>query len=217
MFLIIFQRKHLAAVLVALALLMVLLYSNETSRTYLTKHIPEWRPNGVSSATTERLPIPTEYDSPQQQSPFCVKRFSPNYLEYLRDHAVSYCSAISRSNMTCFHSNTGEESQNDSFCAARGAVPDRDAGKFRLDCEIRTIGSNETAKGLIEFDQMRGYWYNTGPAEIFRNHITGLSGNVGELVGESEKRAIQKSSPRFYLLLQREGAESPWHSLLEIT
>ncbi|KAK1762084.1 hypothetical protein QBC33DRAFT_614531 [Phialemonium atrogriseum] len=158
------------------------------------------------------------HESGQSQPGFCADRFSSKYLQDLRDHAGSYCSPGSRSNLTCFHSRKASGGLVDSFCIGRGASFDVGTSKFALQCPVRTLNANETASGLVQFDQIRGYWYDTGPSQIFNNFVDIKAGlATPDRTEDQGKNTNDKATPpRFYLLLKREGETNPWHCLMEI-
>ncbi|KAG9254074.1 DUF563 domain-containing protein [Emericellopsis atlantica] len=156
--------------------------------------------------------------------------------EDFRDHAVAYCSPDSSSGLTCFHSRNPGNGETDSTCFGRGADFDVQSGKFSLECDIRSLSSEESDRGLVAFESIRSYWYETGPPEIFKAgvHIHAPQAaaekprhenadNAAD--GESEthdaesqdaEAAVIETAPKNFLLLKREGESNPWHCLLEI-
>lgn len=164
------------------------------------------------------------YDEPERQSEFCEDRFSTKYLETLRDHARSYCSDDSTSNLTCFHIHASKDYSDpggrvDLLCFGRGSVLDVARGRYGLDCKLRPFDDvTETAQGLVPFEKLHGYWYETGPHYIFERYVeldAGPSAGPGRL-GAARDNAPTEPPPRFQLLLKREGESNPWHCLMEI-
>ncbi|KIN05182.1 glycosyltransferase family 61 protein [Oidiodendron maius Zn] len=211
----VFHQKRIRALgllICAIVLALMLLYP--VSRLYLSHQISKlpipWpllpsSPSSPLSPAVNRQPfdLPPEYSFVPPQSPNCIRRFSAKYIEELRDHAVSYCSPDSRSNITCFHSHARED-EADSFCFGRGVAFDASKSKFSLDCSIRDLTTEEEGGGLVPFGSIRGYWYNTGPPNVFNHAI------------EIHQAAAHEAPPQTFLLLQREGETNTWHSLLEI-
>ena len=202
----------------ALVFALVLLYP--ASRLYVSDQVSKlsWptapaSPSSPSSpgADRELFDIPPEYDFAPSQDPACIDRFSGKYIQGLRDHAVSYCSAESRSNITCFHTRARKD-EVDSFCIGRGV--EFANGKFSLDCSIRKLTTEETQKGLVPFDAIHGYWYDTGPPNVFRAGVDIHEGSGHEVVAAPENEAA--NPPKSFLLLKREGETNTWHSLMEI-
>ncbi|KAL2759993.1 glycosyltransferase family 61 protein, partial [Sodiomyces alcalophilus JCM 7366] len=153
---------------------------------------------------------PSEYRSPTQQSEdFCAARFSTAYLEGFRDRAGSYCTPDSRSLLTCFHTKVRADEADDSLCIGRGAVLDPASGKFHLDCALRKLEVEEKQRGIVPFNRLRGYMYETGPRNVFREAVPAAAAS-------SDGSSPILSPPKTYLLLKREGEGNPWHCLMEI-
>ncbi|KAH8909280.1 hypothetical protein BR93DRAFT_875933 [Coniochaeta sp. PMI_546] len=213
-----------AGVVIALS---VFSLSHPTSRSYISGQISEWksptRPNAPAEADTaaDVLSLPYAYDAPERQSEFCEDRFSTKYLETLRDHARSYCSEDSTSNLTCFHIHaskdyTDPQDRVDSLCFGRGSVLDVARGRYGLDCKLRPFDeATETAQGLIPFEKLKGYWYETGPQYVFERYVE-LDAGPARLGGAARENPPAVPPPRFQLLLKREGESNPWHCLMEI-
>ncbi|KAI1108387.1 hypothetical protein F5Y14DRAFT_91171 [Nemania sp. NC0429] len=200
---------------------------------------PYLRPKPAGSAssplpevTEAATPLLAEYYSIPGAGETC-SRFSFTYLEQFRAHAASYCDSSSSARLTCFHRPSGFDGKTDSFCYAQGAVLDPQRGKFHLDCGLRQFSEQEKIDGLLPFDQLPAYWYETGPASIFSLAISvgeGQSLSVNDEAdhsGEVERRALPEESqaaevnalatpPKTVLLLKREGEGNPWHSFMEI-
>ncbi|KAI1308325.1 hypothetical protein F5Y03DRAFT_350690 [Xylaria venustula] len=171
---------------------------------------------------------PLEYHSITEAEQSC-SRFSPAYFQDFLDHATSYCTPDSAAKLTCFHRASGFDDKTDSFCYARGAVLDVEQKKFHLSCALRKFSEQETTGGLLPFDRLPGYWYETGPANIFqaaidvepsagrrnidrRDEEKGSSQSEIQLIGENPMIA----PPKTLLLVKREGDTNPWHCLMEI-
>ncbi|KAH8889196.1 hypothetical protein GQ53DRAFT_783155 [Thozetella sp. PMI_491] len=153
----------------------------------------------------QHLPLPSVYTADATESKFCLDRFSHLYLENLRSTSIQYCGPPSTSSLTCFHSHTSQDDFRDSMCIGDGAV--LQSGKFALDCEVRPPDASEVAQGLIPFESMRSYWYDTGPRYVFDSFV-----QLGTLSSET---ATQRA--RFFaLLVKREGDVNPWHCLMEV-
>lgn len=217
------NQRHIGTVSVligAIVFALVLLYS--ASRLHFSDqvsklHVP-W-PSSPLSPAANLLPLDLlpEYSFTPSQDSACIERFSAKYIEELRDHAVSYCSSDSRSNITCFHSHARAD-EVDSFCIGRGVVFDAAKGKFSLDCSLRGLTTEETEKGLVPFDLIRGYWYDTGPPHVF-NQAVEIRNATAHAAGTAREDQVAKPTvdpPQTFLLLKREGEMNTWHSLMEI-
>jgi hypothetical protein len=149
--------------------------------------------------------LPSEYTSTPKQAPFCADRFSTTYLESMRDLAAEYCAPQSPSGLTCFHSQVSG-SRIDSFCLARGASFNTSRQKFTLDCELQEPSVSDSPFRIPKYGHFENYWYNTGPGIIFDKMID-LEGSLDTLTS---------AASNFTILVNREGATNPWHSLMEI-
>ncbi|KFY44529.1 hypothetical protein V495_03396 [Pseudogymnoascus sp. VKM F-4514 (FW-929)] len=169
------------------------------------------RPSDLSPTTTlDALP---EYDIHPQDPVYCASRFGLKYLENLRDQSVGYCTADSAANLTCFHSQTASvppetgtmrQLRTDTMCFGRSANFNATAQKFSLGCESRTLEESEASR-VPQLDQFTGYMYATGARPV-----------MNERVVLDRKLAIEQPSRNFTILVKREGAYNPWHSLMEI-
>lgn len=166
------------------------------------------------------------------QRPYCNARFSVEYLEDIRRHEASYCGPSSRSSMTCFHSHSrvnddNNEHQVDSLCVGQGVSMDPALGKFSLHCAVRELTADEREKGLVPLFNLRPYWYETGPPKVFEAavdfhndaHKLEHEGSAPQLddpksVGGGD--VAEYDAPSAFLLLKREGDGNVWHCLLEI-
>jgi EGF domain-specific O-GlcNAc transferase len=178
---------------------------------------------GVHEATSN---LPPEYNPVPTADDVC-SRFSSTYLEEFRAHAASYCEPGSRANLTCFHRHSGFNGKTDSFCFARGAALNAARGRFQLECALRQLSQQEQENGILSFDRLPGYWYETGPSNVFSLAIdVGKSKTEPPRVEKEETQeqnpSLEQSStsqvapPKKFLLLKREGEANPWHCLMEI-
>lgn len=242
------QQRRLVALAGAFtfAFIIVTTLCSPTARLYLTGKPSGLRPSPVAiqdpvqsplpplpplppAAPADRTPswdlrIPNDYFDKNPSSKFCAERFSTKYLENLRNNSAIYCNPEkAQSSLTCFHSHTSPDGP-DSFCVARGVALDSKKHRFGIHCPLRTLSSEEKAGGVVPFESIRGYWYGTGPAEIFGKFITFLK-RPPPLVPSTKREETNQttvdgnviaSPPRNFLLIKREGDGNPWHCLLEI-
>ncbi|KAM7212000.1 Protein of unknown function (DUF563) domain containing protein [Rhypophila decipiens] len=160
------------------------------------------------------LPLPNDYDPEETESAFCLDRFSPKYLTNLRDTSIQYCSTPSSSELTCFHSHVTGNENTDTLCIGHGSVLDLDT--FALSCQIRQPNANDTARGIIPFDRIQQYWYDTGPRYVFDHYVDIKTTADSEPVPAATGNQTDVSPRKFTLLLKREGEANPWHCLMEI-
>lgn len=234
-------------VLAALLVVTILTVSYRAHRLYPSDSLPQSirqaavsissSPSTDAASLGPPLDEPSEYSLPTQQSEdFCAARFSTQYLEGFRDRAGSYCTPQSRSSLTCFHTKVREDEADDSLCIGRGASLDPESRKFHLDCALRTLEPEETERGIVPFKRLRGYMYDTGPRNVFREAVvlshgidlarrTGGPSESSALAPRDAEPAAASSSdgspsvlppPKTYFLLKREGEGNPWHCLMEI-
>ncbi|KAI1149474.1 hypothetical protein F4825DRAFT_51573 [Nemania diffusa] len=194
---------------------------NETSETNDTN---KTNTTNTSNDTSKSVsPVPLEYYSIPGEGETC-SRFSPTYFEDFHAHAASYCDSGSQAELTCFHRPSGFGRKTDSFCYAKGAVLNVQQQKFHLNCGLRMFSEQEQADGLLPFNKLPAYWYETGPAYVFslaisvgkgvsRRGETSDQPDVPQLVEEVTSSA---RPPKTILLLKREGEGNPWHSIIEI-
>ncbi|KAH9895529.1 hypothetical protein F4778DRAFT_747202 [Xylariomycetidae sp. FL2044] len=117
------------------------------------------------------------------------------------------------------------------MCYAQGAKLNSEEGKFQLDCSLRELSQEDLDRGLLPLAQLPGYWYETGPANIFRQAIDvrepvsgsneSTEGTEAELQTRDEPGGEGNATsavapPKNILLLKREGEGNPWHCLMEI-
>ncbi|KAI6353509.1 hypothetical protein MCOR25_008958 [Pyricularia grisea] len=156
----------------------------------------------------------------QEEPEFCAQRFGPAYLQNLRDNAIEYCKVAPGEHpkpfrMTCFHSHTRSNGEPDSLCIAQGAKFDVERGKFVFDCTVRPPTSEEVGRGLVPFDKLPAYWYETGPKEIVDQYVDFQNKPV-ENPGDNVNHAQVQQSLPINILIKREGSGHPWHTLMEI-
>ncbi|PNH36980.1 hypothetical protein VD0004_g9793 [Verticillium dahliae] len=102
-----------------------------------------------------------------------------------------YCASEALSTFTCFHSHSRPDHQVDSLCIGHGADLQEATKKFHLDCPLRTLAKEETDAGLIPFNKIRGYWYETGPAQILSRAVD-LNKYVPPPAKEDEKATAKR-------------------------
>ncbi|ROT42604.1 hypothetical protein SODALDRAFT_326763 [Sodiomyces alkalinus F11] len=234
-------HRRLVPVLASVLIVFSLTFLYRAYHLYPSDKLSQWPHAAASglSPTTEPLDEPSDYRAPAHRSEdTCATRFSTAYLEGLRNRTGSYCTPGSRSSLTCFHTKARDDEPDDSFCIGRGAVLDPATRKFHLDCALRKLEPEEVEQGILPFNRLRGYMYDTGPRNVFRDAVivrqeTGLARRSGETAVsealDAEHMHLPASSdssdgapssvlppPKTYLLLKREGETNPWHCLMEI-
>ncbi|KAL6857416.1 hypothetical protein ACO1O0_004851 [Amphichorda felina] len=150
-----------------------------------------------------RPELPPEYEHHSQltDDDWCLDRFSTKYLTNARDAAVTYCKPGSATNITCFWSQTST-GRNDAMCYARGAAFDAPQHRFKLGCGLEDMTKR---KGVPAFPEaLPVYWYETGPGWVVSDGL------------ELDEKGTAEPTTRTSILIKREGAQNPWHSLLEI-
>lgn len=212
------QRKFSGTRRLAVLLVIVVLYfiaqsSGRLSNpfTHITDAVPS--PAGVPNSLPEADEFPLEN---KQDSSFCSDRFSLRYLDYLRNHSIQYCTPGSEDNLTCFHSHTQQNNDRDSLCVGFGATL-QPSGTFDLGCQIRPPNKTETDRGLIPFQRIKSYWYNTGPGYVFANFVRFSDRFLSEASTLADSIATDTANEkRFVVLIKREGHSHIWHGLMEI-
>lgn len=149
--------------------------------------------------------LPQDYLLTTEESIFCENRFGTKYLETLRDSATAYCTADSPSDITCFHSQT-TKGYVDSLCIARNAIFDPATAKFRLGCDLGMLLDSHQPFLVPEYGTFQKYMFDTGPRVIMDNWI-----ELDDTVELNEPE-----TPKYTILVKREGSSNIWHSLLEI-
>jgi protein O-GlcNAc transferase len=155
------------------------------------------------------LQLPDDYQHREAQLQLCTHRLGLGYLEDLRHSRATYCSEQSKSQLTCFHSQADMGGRIDSFCIGQGARLDATGISFQTSCHLLDepwgIETNESSVPLALFPK---YWYETGPHNLIDKFVN--------LAAEDLELPSHKESEKFTVLLKREGAVNPWHSLMEI-
>lgn len=208
------HRRAVLYIIVSLIFLVSLLNVRPVKPPGVSFKIPLPRPpsNKVSLFRSDNndlhghtLGWPREFaDAAQEEPKFCAERFTSGYLERLRDSATGYCTPDSPANLTCFHSRTAG-SRIDSFCVSKSATFEPSEEKYRLPCQERTRTADDRSREIPAVEDFAPYWYNTGPSSIFTDFI--------RLDGAHEKAPRTQN---YSVLIKREGAGNPWHSLMEI-
>lgn len=158
----------------------------------------------------EKLVLPEDYSYVHEQPSMCQSRLGILYLEDLQHSRASYCSADSRSQLTCFHSKTDKSGRIDSFCIGKGAKFDDGKRKFGISCHLVQGRSIETNAPSVRLEDFPRYWYGTGPHTV-------MDVFVDLDTEQAEMPSNDPSEPEhFAILLKREGPENLWHSLMEI-
>ena len=168
---------------------------------------------------TQSLTIPTV------ESHYCDARFGAGYLDDLRQNSFQYCThkPDSEARLTCFHTRRRTLTQIDSFCIAQGASLDTSQKRYTLDCVIQRPSREELKRGIIPFTAIRGYWYETGPRNVFYKVFTAfkLASKLTLRPPISSRSLLpslfrSETQPIFTILVKREGERNLWHSLMEI-
>lgn len=165
-----------------------------------------------SNLDLEKPGLPEDYSHVHKQPSMCQERLGILYLEELQHSRASYCSADSRSQLTCFHSKTDRSGRIDSFCIGQGAKLEDEKKKFGISCQLvqgRSIETNEPSVRLEDFSR---YWYETGPRTVMDLFV--------DLDIEEPRAQMPLKDPlepeQFTILVKREGPDNLWHSLMEI-
>lgn len=160
----------------------------------------------------EKSAPPEDYSHVHEQPSMCQERLGILYLEELQHSRASYCSADSRSQLTCFHSKTDRSGRIDSFCIGKGAKTNLEDGmrKFGISCHLVQGRSIETNAPSVQLEDFPRYWYETGPHTV-------MDAFVDLDVDQAEMPSNDPLEPEhFAILVKREGPENLWHSLMEI-
>ncbi|KAJ5777759.1 DUF563 domain-containing protein [Penicillium odoratum] len=172
-----------------------------------------FQPTGTLVAASEEkkaLSLPGEYSVIPNEPAFCANRFGTTFLNNLRDSATQYCNQSST--LTCFHTRTVSDRW-DSFCFGKGARYDPNEDKFHLKCDLVQKAEPDLKQIVFEhapsfpnFDELKKYWYDTGPPVVFN----------GWVQMDSEADSPLEKTDSYTILVKREGATNHWHSLMEI-
>lgn len=202
---------------------------------------PEPPALGSSPTESDPLRVPPEYNVSPARGDICAQRFSELYLQEFANHSVSYCVPESRSEITCFHNNKRADGATDSMCFGQGVGFDVEAGKFTVDCAIRDLTPEEKDRGLIRFQDIRPYWYETGPPLVFAAAVSIHAPTTAarHLADSNKARAVEEGlpddddaetppvspeaveeeklpPPKNFFLVKREGEANIYHCLMEI-
>lgn len=163
-----------------------------------------------SNLDFEKPVLPKDYSYAHDQPSMCQERLGILYLEELQHSRASYCSADSRSQLTCFHSKTDRSGRIDSFCIGKGVNFDDGKRKFGVACHLVQGRSIETDTPSVRLEDFPRYWYETGPHTV-------MDVFVDLDIDQAEMPSNDPSEPEnFAVLIKREGSENLWHSLMEI-
>jgi protein O-GlcNAc transferase len=158
----------------------------------------------------EKPALPEDYSHVHEQPSMCQERLGLLYLEELQHSRATYCSADSRSQLTCFHSRTDRSGRIDSFCIGQGAKLEDTKKKFGISCHSVQGRSIETNAPSVRLEDFSRYWYATGPHTV-------MDLFVDLDIDEAEIPSRDPLGPEhFAILLKREGPDNLWHSLMEI-
>ncbi|KAF2762923.1 hypothetical protein EJ05DRAFT_471884 [Pseudovirgaria hyperparasitica] len=163
-------------------------------------------PDDAPRNHTSTLDLPVEYQHVPEHTEYCADRYQRNYLEHLRDSAVSYCTNNTSSQLHCFHSKTVPE-RTDTFCYGTNAAFNATQHKYRLPCAMRQLSEEEVDGGVPPVAEFIGYWYNTGPKNVFGHEV---------LLRDEQTPQVKSTGRRISVLVKREGGANLWHSLMEI-
>lgn len=162
----------------------------------------------LSSPSPRPLELPDDYQYREAQSPLCAHRLGLGYLEDLHHSRAIYCSEQSKSQLTCFHSQTNKSGRIDFFCIGQGARLNGTRTSFQTSCHLDEPWGIETNESSVPLALFPKYLYKTGPSNIIDKFVNRA---VEDLELPSHKK-----SEKFTGLLKHKGARNPWHSLMEI-
>lgn len=159
-------------------------------------------------------------------SGFCKGRYTTALLEGFREHRAQYCSQLSPSGLTCFHTPSAGSifgmslaGSNDSFCIAQhGILFDIKRQKFALDCDTRQSTRPGAAPGTVPLSSLNAYQYLTGPKYLLKHWLDLKIAPDPELLptGYSGEASQPSSGRSFVLLLKREVDGNIFHNMNEI-
>ncbi|KAK3898021.1 hypothetical protein C8A05DRAFT_19317 [Staphylotrichum tortipilum] len=163
------------------------------------------------------LALPSDYDpfleGAPSQSQYCAERYTPSFFDDFRSHPIQYCAAGSPASLYCFQGHTRADNVVDSLCIGQGARLDVARQRVHLDCELRPLDINDTSRGLIPFDAIRGEWYDSGPRFVLDNWVT----VERDPSAPAPSAAVQAGDhPQFTILAKRECSANIWHCMMEI-
>lgn len=159
-------------------------------------------------------PLPLDYSSENNPKPQCEDTYGLTYLFHLRDSRASYCSAHSASTLHCFRARI-QETREDSFCLVEN-VWFNGNDKFNVRCELRDFREEEDLVHVPPISKFPVYMYDTGPKRLIENFLK-IDPDFVDGLGEPDRICPPEGeSPGYKILIRREGAGNPWHTLLEI-
>ncbi|EEY20147.1 DUF563 domain-containing protein [Verticillium alfalfae VaMs.102] len=172
----VFSQKRVGVALALLVLISIALsslYLHPASYSYISDQTSNWRPHSPPATlaptkqdppapdATEPTPVSTspvaDVDGAANSNPDDAQSpsFPPDYSLVIPQ--PSFCETrFSEQYLLELH-------RHKTF---QGATK-----KFHLDCPLRTLAKEETDAGLIPFNKIRGYWYETGPAQILSRAV----------------------------------------------
>lgn len=160
--------------------------------------------------------LPREYLPRHPDSDWCQERFGLPFLEDLRAAEAEYCVPESPSYMSCFWSRTADN-RNDALCYATDVKFNSKEHKFVLGCDMKDQPPQDSEGNTMPGfpDGLPAYWYNTGPAFVAAERLAVLPlDDVSDYQAWATEAGYMPS--RINVLVKREGAQNPWHSMMEL-
>lgn len=216
------RQRHILITVTLVVLMLIFITSTFPPRTSLWTTTLSQSVTAPPPKTLPELQLLNLAQSPNTTtaaSRFCEDRFGPSYLYNLQDNAIQYCSQEpeSHSRLTCFHTKRRNPIQTDSFCIAQGASLDTSRSQYTLgDCTLRRPVREELQRGLIPYTAIRGYWYDTGPRNVFSQFFTTFETASRPLLALRAFLPFTNTQTVFTILVKREGEGNLWHCLMEI-
>lgn len=208
-------RRRVLFVFVIVSTLLAYLYlslSPSTDHPYASPIITSKSCQIEQSDAAQELPLPAEYEVQATDPEWCESKYSTAYLTDLRDGRQSYCDpTLSNSSLDCFGTNITEE-RRDIFCLAKGVsmLHTQQSTAFKLDCTTWDSSSADGSAAVLDVQSFPKYMYNTGPYHIYSQYFSTTTKKAPKPL------CTQSSSPKYTILLKREGDGNLWHSLLEV-
>lgn len=166
-----------------------------------------------SPPNSSSLPLPPDYASLATDPEWCESKYSTTYLTTLRDGRRSYCDPrASQSSLSCFGTKI-TDGREDVFCLANKASTLHTHGStaFKLDCTTWKDSEQDNLRSVLSLQSFPKYMYNTGLYYIYNSYFSTTT------VQDSEPFCQDSSeSPKYTILLKREGSGNLWHSMMEI-
>lgn len=181
----------------------------EREKADCTEQVPKG--DSAENSIPSLFDAPSDYHAVPQQSLWCNQRLGLAYLDNICHSVAHYCTSESKSQLTCFHSQTSQDGRTDSFCLGRGATLDRASSTFQVSCQLTEPKGIYSREPTITLQDFASYWYDTGPHTIMDNFID-LRPKATKAVG----LVLPADQSSFTILLKREGAGNLWHCLMEI-